>query len=350
MSPVRTFTTTHKNSQVQHAPVLSTIHFSKAYPSTWNLAYRTFSNFVSSSRKLKFRPIMIKCPSKPTFSWQVFQAVSIAFRKSLSFSAYPVSNLSGNCCMHLSPRLSMGKFIQHHSSSPLVPTPSRGLGKWAWARRCSLRGQLGPMGLGESACHCTRSGLSPAHLRNGTWAPKYFLKATSSTFGLSHPEQEKLCSAGEWREEDQLLPCCSTQEKKIPRETSAYRKHQQQALQRRTEMRHSLAHNLAGGHFSLCLPYSQPPARYCDGNSHITSRLPSLTCSALPGGHCSAEQLKLLKKSLKGTSFISSKQNKTSPARDHTETPQSFHWGSPPLVLVALAAVQWSISSVCLLF
>lgn len=230
--------------------------------------------------------------------------------------------------MYLFPRLLFPWGSSHSNmvaSSPLVPVPSQGLGKWVWARRLSSWGQPGPMGLGGSARHCTRPGLSPAHLRNGTWAPKYFLKATSSTFGLSHPEQEKLCLAGERREENKLLPCCSTQEKKDPQRNFC--------LQEAPTAGSSKKKNWDEAHFSpgpdrrplLTLPSLQPaPERYFDGNGHTSSRLSPLTCSALPGGCCTSEQLRPIKKSLEVASFMSSKQNKTSPATDHTETPKAF--------------------------
>lgn len=56
--------------------------------------YHTFSNFVSNSRKLKLRPIIIKRLLKPTFSRYVLQAKSIAFKKLVSFSTYTVSKYS----------------------------------------------------------------------------------------------------------------------------------------------------------------------------------------------------------------------------------------------------------------
>lgn len=68
-------------------------------------SYHTFSNFVSNSRKLKFRPIIIKCLLKPTFSWYVLQAKSIALKKFLSFSTYTVSKYSKHSSACPSPGL-----------------------------------------------------------------------------------------------------------------------------------------------------------------------------------------------------------------------------------------------------
>lgn len=91
--------------------------------------HHTFSNFASNSRKLKFKPIMIKRPSKPTFSQEVLQVGSVAFERFFSFSTYTVSNVSGSSCVwpslrRCSPRGSSHSTIVAALWSPFVP--------WGW--------------------------------------------------------------------------------------------------------------------------------------------------------------------------------------------------------------------------
>lgn len=108
----------------------------------WNYAYHTFSNVVSNSRKLKFRPIIIKRPPKPTFFWYVLQAGPIAFKRFLSFSAYTVSKLSVSPSPGLcSPGGSSGSTMV---TAPLAPLPAAGRApegeRAADAGWCSLQG------------------------------------------------------------------------------------------------------------------------------------------------------------------------------------------------------------------
>lgn len=139
-------------------------------------AYHTFSNFVSNSRKLKFRPIIIKRLPKPTFSWYVLQAKSIAFRKFLSFSTYTVSKYS----KHSSVCPSAGLCFPANSSHSAIATVSlslllsHGLGTQGWAADtgcCSLQGCPDLMALWGSPCLHTSPGLPPAHLSNGLQDP-----------------------------------------------------------------------------------------------------------------------------------------------------------------------------------
>lgn len=98
-------------------------------------AYHTFSNFVSNSRKLKFRPIIIKRLPKPTFSWYVLQAKSIAFRKFLSFSTYTVSKYSKRSSACPSPGLC---FPGNSSHSAIVTVSLSLLLPMGWAHRGEL--------------------------------------------------------------------------------------------------------------------------------------------------------------------------------------------------------------------
>lgn len=139
-------------------------------------AYHTFSNFVSNSRKLKFRPIIIKRLPKPTFSWYVLQAKSIAFKKvSLLFHLYSLQMLQALQSVSLSRAVfPWEQLTQRHRHSLHVPAPSHGLGTQGWAAGtgyCSLQGWPDLMALWGSPWLHASPGLPPAHLRNGLQDP-----------------------------------------------------------------------------------------------------------------------------------------------------------------------------------
>lgn len=139
-------------------------------------AYHTFSNFVSNSRKLKFRPIIIKRLLKPTFSWYVLQAKSTAFKKvSLLFHLYSLKMLQALQCVSLSrAAFPWEQLTQRHRHSLRVPAPSHGLGTQGWAAGtgcCSLQGWPDLMALRGSPWLHTCPGLPPAHLSNGLQDP-----------------------------------------------------------------------------------------------------------------------------------------------------------------------------------
>lgn len=159
------------------------------------LCCHTCSNFVSSSRKLKFRPIILKHPSKPTCSWYVLQDRSITF-KSFFLCTYIVSKLPGSSCMCPSPALcsprgSSCSTIAEASLSLLSPTC------WVPGRAPLTPGDA-PRGVSWAPCWCGHlllcrawPGLPPAHLNSGLRAPS----TSSSMFGLNDHKAEKLRSA-----------------------------------------------------------------------------------------------------------------------------------------------------------
>lgn len=157
-------------------------------------AYHTFSNFVSNSRKLKFRPIIIKRLPKPTFSWYVRQAKSIAFQKFLSFPPIQSQNTPGTpVCVPLLGCVSLGTVHTAPSSQSLCPCSFPWAGTHGWAAdtgRCSLPGWPDLMALWGSPWLHTSSGLPPALLSNGLQDPS--ASGRPQALGLSDPEWEKL--------------------------------------------------------------------------------------------------------------------------------------------------------------
>lgn len=158
-------------------------------------ACHTFSNFVSNSRKLKFRPIIISLP-KPTFSWYVLQVKSIAFKKFLSFSTYTVSKHSRCSSACPCPGLC---FPGNSSHSAIVTVSLSLLLSMGWAPRAEV------LTLGAAPCRAALASLHCGDLLGSTppqaassspqqWpaGSKCFLQASSSVFGLSDPEWEKL--------------------------------------------------------------------------------------------------------------------------------------------------------------
>lgn len=185
-------------------------------------AYHTFSNFVSNSCKLKFRPIIIKRLPKPTFSWYVLQAKSIAFKNvSLLFHLYSLKMLQALQCVSFSCAVfPWEQLTQHHRHSLRVPAPSHGLGTQRWAAGtgcCSLQGWPDLMaGMWGSPQLHTTPGLSPAHLSNGLQDPQVLLAGPKLSGWSQWPREREAITC--WYitggEEEHVLPCCSIQGEK----------------------------------------------------------------------------------------------------------------------------------------
>lgn len=182
-------------------------------------AYHTFSNFVSNSRKLKFRPIIIKRLPKPTFSWYVCQAKSIAFKVSL-LSTYTVSKYSRHSSVCPSPGLRFPGNSSHStiitvSVSLLLPMGwDPWVSRWHWA--LLLAGLTWPHGtVGISlAPHLLRTASSsPQQWPAG---PKCFWQASSSWSQWPWVREAITCWCMTGGQEKHILPCCSIQGKKNP--------------------------------------------------------------------------------------------------------------------------------------
>lgn len=207
--------------------------------SIWNCAYHTFSNFVSSSRKLKFRPIIIKRPPKPTFSWYVLQARSIAFKSFLSFSTYTVSKLPESSCACpslglCSPRGSSHSTIVAVSLSLLLPTGWAPGGEPLMPGDAPCRVNLAPWHCGDllvstsgqdclqltSAMAC-RLQVLLAGLKLNVWSQWPRARGAVLRWYMMDAEGG---------EEEQVLPCCSIQGKKYKGKKSRRKKYPEKLL------------------------------------------------------------------------------------------------------------------------